>query len=199
MHELAHLCARFILRHSPPGQSARMTHSAKPAAVLLILTPSTTEGEIDLLLIRRPLWLRHHPGQLAFPGGKRDPEDESLLETAMRETHEELGISLPKQKILGTLPGQLTVSGFYITPFVIALDLLPEMKLASDEVAEVIRLPLSSFHKAGAYRPIAIRRNRQIHQIPAYWVKGELVWGATASIIHDLLAHLDLELPDENT
>ena len=198
MRELAHLCARFILRDSPPGQSAGMTGSAKPAAVLLILTPSTIEGEIDLLLIRRPLWLRHHPGQLAFPGGKRDPQDGSQLITALRETHEELGIMLPEQKILGALPGQLTVSGFYITPFVSTLDTLPEMTLASDEVAEVIRLPLSGFHQAGAYRPLQIRRNHQHHQIPAYWVNEQLIWGATASIIQDLLVHLDLVSPDEN-
>ena len=192
MHELAHFCARFILRHSAPAHAAEMACAAKPAAVLLILTPSTLEGEIDLLLIRRPLWLRHHPGQLAFPGGKQDPQDGSLLATALRETHEELGIVLPEQKILGRLPGHLTVSGFHITPYLIALASLPALKLASGEIAEVIHLPLSGFHRAGSYRPIEIRRDHQRQQIPAYWVNNQLVWGATASIIHDLLVHLEL-------
>lgn len=143
-------------------------------------------GVPHLLLTMRSSALKHHPGQIAFPGGKRDPEDATLTDTALREAREEIGLDPANVEILGALPGHETVTGFMMTPvlaFVRApFDPVPE----AGEVAEVFTVP--SDHVLDPARfSVQSRRwrgsRRHYYTVPygPYYI-----WGATARILRNL-------------
>jgi len=136
-----------------------------------------------VLLTRRSTRLRHHPGQIAFPGGKVDADDSSILAAALREADEEIGLPQDLVQVLGTLPQHETVSAFQVTPFVGLVtkpfDLVPEL----GEVDEVFEVPLAHFMEP---------KNFTIH--PRIWQGIErryfavphgphYIWGATARIL----------------
>ncbi|MBA4324795.1 MAG: CoA pyrophosphatase, partial [Rhodobacter sp.] len=139
-----------------------------------------------LILTKRSSHLKHHPGQIAFPGGKVDPGDASPAAAALRETHEEIGLPKERVEILGTLPVHETVTGFAITPFVGLIrgpfTPVPE----AGEVEEVFSLPLS--HVLTPARFAIERRQwmgvwRRYYAVPygPYYI-----WGATARILRGL-------------
>ena len=146
--QLARLWSHFNLL-MPPTAAPLLTrddHAGwRQAAVLipLILQP---DG-LQLLLTRRSPHLRHHPGQISFPGGRRDPLDTSLQHTALRETHEELGIAPSMVQLLGQLPVHATHSQFLITPYLGVLRQMPALQPAAGEVAEAFTLPLAPCYK----------------------------------------------------
>ena len=111
-----------------------------PAAVTVILLPNE-EGEACFVITRRASGMRDHPGQWALPGGRMDA-GESPGEAALRETREEVGLSLPPESVIGTLDDYPTRSGFVITPVVVWADGNPALDPNPDEVAEVYRIPL---------------------------------------------------------
>lgn len=182
------LRSRFIL--SPPP--AALPHPAggtnKPAAVLIPLVER--ENELFVLLTRRSLQLRHHAGQICFPGGKFDREDGSLQQTALRETYEELGIPRDQIQIWGQLAVHNTVSGFAVTPFVATVKADYQLKLMSEEVAEVFELPLPPLLESGNYGHWLVRRAGQAHNVIGCSVGPRLIWGATARILFDLARQL---------
>ena len=188
MTRLQEISSRFVMlsqtRPSVVGCSSR------PAAVLILLTPSVDFSGTDLILIRRPLWLRHHPGQLCFPGGKQDAQDSSLLDTALRETREELGVSLVAQEVLGTLPRRETVSGFSIEPYIMTMNTLPQFRPCRSEVDEVLRLPLEPFMAPCAFGLWHGTRHQSSFSTPGIVVNDQLIWGATARILMDLVQQL---------
>ena len=139
-----------------------------------------------LILTKRSARLKHHPGQIAFAGGKVDDTDADVVAAALREANEEIGLPYDQVEALGRLPGHETVTGFCITP-VIALvhepfDPVPE----AGEVAEVFEVPLSHLIKAANFR-IEGRHwqgsKRQYYVVPygPYYI-----WGATARILRAL-------------
>jgi 8-oxo-dGTP pyrophosphatase MutT (NUDIX family) len=144
------------------------------AAVLVLLFEK--DGEVHLWLVRRPTSMRSHAGQVAFPGGKNDASDGSLLVTALRETEEELGIARSHVEVLGALDDMVTNTGFTITPWVGWLADRTPVRPNPSEVARAFAVPLRSFLAPPTGEP----RRRGWH------VDGELVWGATAAIIADL-------------
>lgn len=135
-------------------------------------------GEAHVVLVRRAQGMRDHSGQVAFPGGKRDPEDESLLATALREAEEEIGLPAAEVDVLGALDDLPTITGFVITPYVgwIRADLVLTPNAA--EVARVFSAPLRTFldPPTGVFPRIGWR------------IDGELLWGATAAIVSGLVA-----------
>lgn len=161
--------------------SGRVVGEGVVASVLvpLIFTPSDPTGSCQVLFIHRSNEVRHHKGQIAFPGGRRDSGDPTVLHTALRETLEELGPQARPSRILGSLPPVITVAtGFVIYPFVgmmpEKLDVQPEPR----EVAGVMTIPLDFFLAEGRNTPASYRYGPHI------------IWGATARIINQFVAFM---------
>jgi 8-oxo-dGTP pyrophosphatase MutT (NUDIX family) len=154
-----------------------------PAAVLV---PILDGDEPVVVFTRRADSLNHHRGEISFPGGRPEPGDADLRATALRETHEELGLPAEAVDVAGCLePVQARVSGFTIVPFVGLLSERPEFVPSPDEIAEVIEIPLRDL--------LAIEEEREwefeggSYQTYAYVQDGHTVWGATARILKELL------------
>lgn len=173
-------------RMSPGSRpkNAKQTEHSRQAGVLLLLFPEGHEWHI--VLTRRTDHLRGHSGQISFPGGRRDPDDHSFTETALRETCEELGVCSPEIEIIGALSSiYIPPSDYEVFPSVGALPARPFLQPNPIEVAEVFTFTLNALlddcSKAGEYREF---QGRQVY-IPFYTVHGHKVWGATAIMLSE--------------
>lgn len=153
-----------------------------PASVLIGIRAGTGQ----LVLTKRSARLKHHPGQIAFPGGKQDDNDPTPIATALREAQEEIGLPTDQVEVLGILPAHETVTSYAITP-VLALihgDYTPVPELG--EVSEVFEVPLSHVTTATNFRVEGRHwqgRRRHFYAVPygPYYI-----WGATARILRAL-------------
>ena len=162
-------------------------HGRNDAAVLAPLFLDA-RGELHAVFTRRRDDLRRHPGEISFPGGRHDP-GETLLETALREAHEEVGLPPAAVDVLGALePTPTFVTNYAIYPFVGLIEPGFEWVLGATEVAEVIELSLADL-RAGAGERRLVRMGIPF-RTPTYEVGGQLIWGATARIVGDLLSRL---------
>jgi len=153
------------------------------AAVLVALFAQ--DGELWAVLTRRREDLRRHPGEISFPGGRRDLTDPDLQATALREAHEEIGLPPEAVEIIGALqPTPTIATGYAVYPFVGLIEPGQAWKLSPREVAEVLELPLTSI-RAGYARRRLVRRGIPI-RTDTYVVDEILIWGATARILADL-------------
>ncbi|MET0593032.1 MAG: CoA pyrophosphatase [Polyangiaceae bacterium] len=166
--------------------------SLQRAAVLLALFTLPSEEAPQLWLVRRSEELRTHRGQIALPGGKREAKDADFLATALRESHEEIGLPPSQVQVLGALDDRETSTGYLITPYVgwIAHPFTPE-PLAS-EVARVFSVPLAVF--AEEPRRTRIPWQGAEREVLSYEVAGEIVWGATAAILRHFIELITPEL-----
>ncbi|MBK8256397.1 MAG: CoA pyrophosphatase [Polyangiaceae bacterium] len=155
---------------------------ATPAAVLVPLFEH--QGDVHVWLLRRPQDLRTHAGQVALPGGKVDPEDPTLVDTALREAEEEIGLPRSSVEILGTADEHITVTRFVVTPVVGWVHGLFEPKPNPSEVTRVFSAPFSRFRDQGIVRAIPLESVRRL--VRSYEVDGEVVWGATAAILGNI-------------
>ncbi len=157
------------------------------AAVLVPIYLSA--GEPHVVLTRRRSELRRHAGEISFPGGRRDPEDASLLHTALREAEEEIGLPAAEVSPAGALaPTSTFVTGYAIHPFVGAIDPDCRFTLSPQEVQEVLQLPLRRLARARALTKMT--RRGITFDTDAYILDGHTIWGATARILQDLLERL---------
>jgi 8-oxo-dGTP pyrophosphatase MutT (NUDIX family) len=164
---------------------------AQEAAVLVPLFRDTA-GELCLVLIRRGEG-GLHGGQIAFPGGKPDPGDVSLLATAIREAHEEVGLDPSAVEVLAPLDViETRASGFRITPFLARIVRPPRWRPAEHEVAEVLEVRVSDLARPEAhgesYEPIPGAPEPVL--TPYYRVGSHHLWGATYRILQPLLPRL---------
>lgn len=168
------------------GAHARRTVSVperRQAAVLLLLFERDHEPWI--VLTKRTETVRAHKGEIAFPGGARDPEDEDLYATAVRETHEELGIKPTSLQPLGALDDYPTfASGYIVSPFVAAVE-PGEYRPSEHEIAEVIEVPLRELWRA--HRVEVWERDGIKYPMHIFDVRGHRVWGVTAFIMRRFL------------
>lgn len=151
-------------------------------------------GELHVVLTRRRGDLRRHAGEIAFPGGRRDPEDADLCATALREAEEEIGLAPGDVTLLGGLtPTSTFVTNYAIHPFVGALASGRQWKLSAREVDAVIELPVGDLRGARGQTEIE-RRGIRFHT-EAYVIAEHVIWGATARILSDLLDRVDAVCP----
>ncbi|HLV36381.1 MAG TPA: CoA pyrophosphatase, partial [Spirillospora sp.] len=148
-------------------------------------------GELHFVLTRRTDNLRGHSGQISFPGGRRDPTDASFVETALRETCEELRVCDPAADVLGRLtPIYIPPSDFEVFPIVAALDYKPVFQPNPDEVAEVLNVPLAALLDDNRKRVEQWPFNGVLIRVPFYAFNGHKVWGATAIMLSELEGRL---------
>ena len=159
-------------------------HGRTDSAVLAPLYVDAS-GALHAVFTRRRDDLKRHPGEISFPGGRQDP-GETLVETALREAHEEIGLPADAVELLGALqPTPTFVTNYAIYPFVGLIEPGFAWVIAEAEVGRVLELPLAGL-RAGHSRPRLVRRGLPF-RTDAYDVDGHRVWGATARIVADLL------------
>lgn len=152
-----------------------------------VLVPLRARGSgVTVVLARRTEQVPHHKGQVCFPGGSRDPGDFDLLETALREADEELGIRGDDAEILGTMDPVITVTGFCIQPFVARISPSSTFRLDPFEVAEVFEAPLRVFAAFDRYRYAESVFRGESHRVYFLDYGPHTIWGATAMILHRL-------------
>jgi len=179
--------AHAVRRAEPAPEPAEV----REAAVLIALY-ERSEGDWHLVFIRRVTTGARdkHSGQVAFPGGKRDPGDPDLLYTALREAHEEVSLDLRQVDVLGYLtPLYITVSRFRVHPFVAYVPSVPDLSGQASEIESILELPLSAFRIPGNLQTTHIRLDAGIvlNHVPAFVIDGQVIWGATAMILSELL------------
>jgi 8-oxo-dGTP pyrophosphatase MutT (NUDIX family) len=154
-----------------------------PSAVAVPL--ASTERGIELWAIRRPEEMRQHAGEIAFPGGKADPDDPTLLDTALREMEEELDVPRDKARLLGAMtPVPVATSRFAIHPFAVAIDPSVVPAPRASEVAELIRAPLGAFFTGEiGYAQVDMKT----YVSPIFRFGERIMYGASAHILLELL------------
>ena len=174
---------RTSLHRSPSKSLEAPGLELKEAAVLAPLF--WRDDEPWALLTKRPMTLRKHPGQIAFPGGGREPGDVTPLHTALRETNEELGIAPEQVEVLGLLGAMPTITSFWVTPFVGVVPADVELVPSPAEIEQVIAAPLWRLRK----------EKRHLYQADRdvfVWDDAQhVVWGATWRMLGQLVEHVE--------
>jgi 8-oxo-dGTP pyrophosphatase MutT (NUDIX family) len=158
----------------------RQTAAATPASVLV---PIVTREELTVLFTQRTAHLRRHSGQVSFPGGRAEPGDATPEFTALRETHEEIGLAPERVEVLARMPDYLTRTGYRVTPIIGLVN--PPLVLTPDrsEVDDVFEVPLAFLLDPANHR----RETRELAgRAVGFWVMehGERrIWGATAGML----------------
>lgn len=165
----------------------------RDAAVLVILVQRETG--LHVLFTRRTAHLTHHAGQISFPGGRTEATDAGPIATALRETHEEIGLAARLVEVIGQLPTYHTVTGYRITPVVGLVSELPLLILERNEVDEVFEVPLAFLMDAGRHQ----RRSLVVSALGEPEIKrffyampyqDYFIWGATAGMLRNLFHFL---------
>ena len=165
-----------------------------PAAVLLLMYRK--DGEYCVLLNKRTHTVEHHKGEISFPGGSQDEEDKTLLDTALRETEEEMGIRAQDIDVLGELDDMPTSSRFLMSPYVGTIPSPYDFRPSAIEVAEVLEVPISSLLDPENVRDEAKIVDGQLDHSPTYAHRGHLIYGATARVLARFVELLD-SAPDK--
>lgn len=196
---------RDVMKGPLPGVSAQITMapSQRPlrppegttprqAGVLLLLYP--IQDRLHIVFTVRTANLEYHAGQVSFPGGGKEEGDQTLMETALRETQEELGIPLDGVEILGSLtPLYIPPSHNCVYPFVAYIPWRPPFRPDPLEVAELLEVPLATLLDPTIRQEDRVERDRMEIVIPYYAIGGYKIWGATAIILAEFLALLKRE------
>lgn len=191
----------FMRAFSQPWNTKVHAHEAfkestRAAAVLICLYYHN--GELHVLFTERARHLKHHAGQISFPGGKVEPSDNDLVHTAYREAKEEIGLCTESLKLLGQLGTYKTISGFEVTPilslYTAPLVLEQDLTIDPNEVASVFHVPLAFLMDSRHYFTEIV--HRQAEQFPVHFIPYEdrMIWGATAGMMALLKDHIQANL-----
>jgi 8-oxo-dGTP pyrophosphatase MutT (NUDIX family) len=137
-----------------------------------------------VVMTEKPKHMKFHAGEISFPGGKLDSTDSDLLQTALRETSEEIGLTISKEQVIGQLEPVVTLnSGFLILPFISVVDEISSLS-ANCEVEKIFHIPLESFLKTGAKDPDP--SHNIIQEMYTFEYQNQIVWGASARILKQI-------------
>ncbi|WP_039018469.1 CoA pyrophosphatase [Halocynthiibacter namhaensis] len=167
-----------------PDMALPAGRKLRAAAVLVAVCH--VDGEACVILTKRASGMKHHPGQIAFPGGKVDATDADAVAAALREAHEEIGLPPEQVEILGQLPKHETVTGFLVTPVVGLVHGDYEMKAEPGEVSEIFVVPLAHVTAIDNYQiqsRVWQNLKRYYYTVP---IGPYYIWGATARMLRHL-------------
>lgn len=172
--------------------------NAQQSSVLILFFPDK-DNNPSIVFTKRVEYKGVHSGQVSFPGGKAEKDDKDFVETAYRETEEEIGIKRNNIQTLGVLT-QLYVppSNFIIFPVVSYMQEQPVFIPDNKEVAEIIVVPFNYFLNNGVVKQYPIKtHDSQLMHVPGYMIGNHLIWGATAMILNELITIVRRN-PDQN-
>ncbi|WP_428772401.1 CoA pyrophosphatase [Vibrio sp.] len=149
---------------------------------------------LQVLFTKRAKHLKHHPGQVCFPGGRYEESDASLVDTALRETFEEVGIAPKLVDVFGAMPQLTTISRFSVTPYLAFINSDYQPDIDVNEVAEIFEVPIEVILDPYHLHSSAFNVGGQLHRIFGINYQGHFIWGVTAQIIHALQRQLGHEL-----
>ncbi len=165
------------------------TPTLKQAAVLVLLQKN--KNSIDVLLTQRAIHLPTHQGEICFPGGKVDPKDLNVIQAALRELQEEVGIQSDHLEVWAMLPKLPTLSGFDIAPVVAWQDQPSHLILNPGEVAQAFTVPLTWILNLQNYQTRVFNRNQvELRTMQLPYLEYD-IWGATATVLHCLAQTLE--------
>ncbi len=167
------------------NETPEQVANGRKAAILIPLYKKN--GEVYTALIKRPVYDGVHSGQIAFPGGRYEPIDQDLTETALREAEEEVGINRYDVTVLGVLSKlYIPPSNFLILPVVGGISYAPDFTVQASEVDGILQVPLKTLFDE-RNRSVTTITNKEYgsFQAPCYLINDEIIWGATAMVINE--------------
>lgn len=172
----------------PATATYTAVETQRNAAVLVVLVER--DHGLNVVLTRRAAHLKHHAGQISFPGGKYEITDIDLQHTALRETQEEIGLSLTRSDVVGAIGNYSTISGFSVTPYIAITDDIPPLQIDTNEVEYAFEVPLAHCLAPQNLLSHPVTRFDQTYQV--YFIPWEntYIWGATAGILKNLSNHI---------
>ncbi|MEX2079990.1 MAG: CoA pyrophosphatase [Dehalococcoidia bacterium] len=176
---------RELLARYEPSTIEAMPDRANAGVLVLLYNH---EDVPHVVFQKRTDRVRDHKGQVSFPGGAEDAGDPDLAWTALRETHEEIGVVPTDVELLGRLDDMVTVSNFRVTPYVGWLARYPyPWRFSDEEVAYLLEVPLPHLLDPANFVPDRRQLNGDWHTLPSFRFKEDLIWGATARMLTNLL------------
>jgi 8-oxo-dGTP pyrophosphatase MutT (NUDIX family) len=189
------IAERFARQHDwEPELRREVSFIDRPAAHASVLIPLVQREELTVLLTLRPTHMNSHSGQIAFPGGKADPDDADAVATALREAQEEVGLEPAFVQVLGTLPIYTTGSAFIVTPVVALVQPGFHIQANADEVADVFEVPLAYLMNPAHHRHHVM----DLAGVQRGWLSmpytdgahERFIWGATAGMLRNFYRFL---------
>jgi 8-oxo-dGTP pyrophosphatase MutT (NUDIX family) len=172
-------------------QKTYITDNSRVASAVLIPIYKKDE-QYYIIFIKRTKKVKVHKGQISFPGGTRDKGDKTLLDTALREAEEEIGLRRKNVTLLGEMDDEITTTSNYIvTPFIALIPWPYNFTLQKVEVAKIISVPITSLMEKNSRKPdIEMLNGKKVDSF-AYYYNGIRIWGATARILNKLLGIIE--------
>ena len=165
---------------TPINPEIQSDMDCKLAAVLVVIYGKTPV----ILMTEKPKSMKFHAGEISFPGGKLDVNDSNLLDTALRETSEEIGLNVSKNEIIGQLnPVKTLTTGFLILPFVCMLEQIPSL-VTNSEVEKILHIPLNPFLQTVAKD--CDPSHNLMNEMYTFEYQKQIVWGASARILKQI-------------
>lgn len=181
---------RLMATHLHREQRAVPRPDARRAGIMILFYPRQQQFHMPLIL--RPIYSGVHSGQVAFPGGKMEETDLNIVETALRETYEEIGVRVDFSQVMGQLSDiYIPPSNSLVTPIVAYTEEKPVYNIDPYEVVEVIDVSLDELINPANCKLAQIQiPGRGVLNAPSYQINGHTIWGATAMMISELLVLL---------
>lgn len=186
MEDLLHQTAQALTQALAGYKPQRLRYSgSRPAAVLMPLWEHN--GQVHMVFTKRNVHLSHHPGQISFPGGAVDPDDDNLAETALRETCEEIGVCKGLVVVVKRLEQVLTITNFLVTPYLGIVYARADFQPNPVEVERLVVVPLAKVLNRESYQPCSLQWEGVAMQQVALTHGQDVIWGATARMLLNLL------------